>query len=90
MHITPRVEKVLIKSNSVLKWLDCQISEGFVEKVVFNEKIVLFGTLLQSVSAVGFSGKAALLESVTFHSQMMGATNLVLVFGNCIVIAMIE
>ena len=52
--------------------------------------MVPFGTLLQSVSAVGISGKAAFLESVSFHSQMMGATYLVLVLGNCIVIAMIE
>ena len=34
------------------------------------EKIVLCGTLLNSVSAVGFSGKADFLESVSFHSQM--------------------
>ena len=51
--------------------------------------MVLFGTLLKSVSAVGFLGKADFLESVSFHSQMLGATNFGLVLSNCIVIAMI-
>ena len=34
------------------------------------------------------SGKAAFLESVSFHSQMLGVTNFGLVLGDCIVIAM--
>ena len=47
------------------------------------ESMVLYGTLLKSVSAVGFSGKEA------FHSQMFGATNFGLDLGDCNVIAMI-
>ena len=52
-------------------------------------KRVLCGTLLISVSAVAFSGKAAVLESLSFHSKILGATNLGLVLGYSIVIAMI-
>ena len=52
-------------------------------------KIGLCGTLLKSVSAVGFSGKAAFLESVYFHSQMIGATSFGLVLGDHNVIVLI-
>ena len=41
----------------------------------------------KSVYGVGFSGKADCFEHVSFYSQRLGATNLVL--GNCIVIVMI-
>ena len=51
---------------------------------------MLCGTLLQNVSAVGFSGKAAFLESVSFHIQMLGATNFGIVLGGCIFIALIS
>ena len=51
--------------------------------------MLLCGTLLKRLSAVGFSGKAAILESVSFHSQMLGATIFGLVLGVCIVIAII-
>ena len=51
--------------------------------------MVLFGTLLKSVSAIGFQGKAAFLASVFFHSQMLGVTNFGLVIYDCTVIAMI-
>ena len=54
-----------------------------------KKKLVLFETLLKSVSAVGFSGKADFLESVCFYSQMLGATSFGLVLGDCVVIAMI-
>ena len=45
------------------------------------EKIVFFWTLLKSVSAVGFSGKATVLESASFYSQMLGANIVGLVLG---------
>ena len=43
------------------------------------------GSLLKSVSAVGISEKQLFLESGSFHSDMLGATN----FGDCIVNTMI-
>ena len=52
--------------------------------------MVVCGTLFKSVSTVGFSGKADFLESLSFHSQMQGATNCGLVLGDCIVIEMIS
>ena len=51
--------------------------------------MVLCGTLLKSVSAVGFSGKAVFFGKCVFYSQMLGATNFGLVLGDCIGIAMI-
>ena len=45
-------------------------------------------SLIKSVNTVGFSGKAALLESVSFYSQMLGTTNFGLVLGDCVVFAM--
>ena len=33
MHITPRIEKVLIKSKSVLKCWEHWLSDGLVEKI---------------------------------------------------------
>ena len=44
--------------------------------------MVLGGTLIKSVGAVEFSGKAALLESVSFYSGMFGATYFGLVLGD--------
>ena len=41
---------------------------------------------LFALGAIGFSGKSAFLESVSF--QMLDATNFGLILGNCIVIAM--
>ena len=49
-----------------------------------EEKKGFCGTLLKIVSEVGFSGKAFFLESMSFHSQILGATNCGLVLGNCI------
>ena len=51
------------------------------------ENMVLCGTLPKSVSEVGFWGKAAFLESISFHSQMLVATNFGLVQGDRIIIA---
>ena len=50
---------------------------------------MLFRTSLKSESAVVFSEKGAFLKSMAFHSQMMDATSVGLVTGNCIVIATI-
>ena len=50
-----------------------------------KKKIVLCGTLLKSVNAVSFSEKAAFLESVSFNSQMLGATNFGLVLGGALI-----
>ena len=36
MHITPRIENVLIKSKSVLKCWDCWLSDDWVDKTVLN------------------------------------------------------
>ena len=63
--------------------------DGLAEKNNIKWKTMLFGTLLKSVNVVGFSGKAAVLESVSFHRQMLSTTNFQLVLGNCIVNAMI-
>ena len=46
-------------------------------------------TLLKSVSAVGFTEKPSILESVSFHGEMFCVTNFLLVLVMCIVIAMI-
>ena len=43
--------------------------------------MVLSGTLLKSVSPVGFSGRAVFLETVSFYSQMFGANNFEVVLG---------
>ena len=82
---------VMIKSKSVLKCSDHQLSDGLIEKKWYlMDKMVLCGTLLKRLSAFIFSGKAGFfLESVSFHSLMLGANNFRLVLGNCIVIAMI-
>ena len=47
------------------------------------------GTLLKIVSAVEFSEKPGLRESVSFHREMFGVTNFGLVLCICIVNAMI-
>ena len=47
------------------------------------------GTLLKSVSAVGFSEKTSFWESVSFHREMFHVTNFELVLRICIVNAMI-
>ena len=54
-----------------------------------KKKMVHLGALLKKSSAVGFSGKAAFWDSVSFHSQMLGATNFGLILDDCIVIAII-
>ena len=54
----------------------------WLKKTEFNVKMVLCGTLLKSVSEVELSGKAVFLESVSFHSQMVRATNFGLVLGD--------
>ena len=54
-----RIEKVLIKSKSVLKYWNHRLSDGFVKKTLINEKRKRCGSLVKSVSAVGFAGKAA-------------------------------
>ena len=87
MHIIPRIEKVLIKSKSVLKCWDHRLSDVLVDIFFIKWKILCF-VGLKSVSAVGFSGKAYFLESVYFHSQIMGATNFGLALDNSIVITM--
>ena len=58
-------------------------------KNIIEPTLVLCGTLFKSVSAVGFLGEEAFLESVSFHSEMLGATNFGLVLGDCLVNAMI-
>ena len=79
----------MIKSKYVLKDWDCRLSDGLDEKKngILWEKGALWN-LLKSVNTVGFSGKAALLESVSFYSQMLGTTNFGLVLGDCVVFAM--
>ena len=52
--------------------MDRLLSNGLV-------KAVLCWTLLKHVSAVGFSGKAAFVESVPVQSQMFGVINFELV-----------
>ena len=47
------------------------------------------GTLLKTVSAVGFSEKPSFCESVSFHSEMLCETNFGLLLSICIVNAMI-
>ena len=47
------------------------------------------GTLLKSVSAVGFLEKPSFWESVSFHREMFCVTNFLLVLCICIVNAMI-
>ena len=47
------------------------------------------GTLLKSVSAVGFSEKPSFGESVSFRREMFCVTNFLLVLHICIVNAMI-
>ena len=42
-------------------------------------------TLLNNVSAVGFSGKSIIVSSVSFHHEMFCVTNFGLVLGVCIV-----
>ena len=47
------------------------------------------GTLLKSVSAVGFSEKPSFLESVSFRHEMFCVTNFLLVLRICITNAMV-
>ena len=60
-----------------------------LETLFCTKKSVHGGTLLKSVSAVGFSGKTFFLESVSFHRKIFGVTNLGLVLSICIVNAMV-
>ena len=53
-----------------------------------KKKMMLCGILFRSVSSVEFSVKAAFLESVSLHSEMIGATNFGLVLVHGIVIKM--
>ena len=56
----------------------------------FCTKIIVHGgTLVKSVSAVGFSEKPSFWESVSFHREMFCLTNFFLVLCICIVNAMI-
>ena len=56
----------------------------------FCTKIIVHGgTLLKSVSAVGFSEKPSFWESVSFRREMFCVTNFLLVLRICIVNAMI-
>ena len=47
------------------------------------------GTLLKIVSAVGFSEKPSFRESVSFHREIFGVTNFLIVLRICIVNAVI-
>ena len=60
-----------------------------MKKLSCTKIIVHCGTLLKSVSAVGFSEKPSSRESVSFHFEMFCATNFGLVLSICIVNAMI-
>ena len=87
MNITLRSEKVFIKSKGVLKCWDCRLSDGLVEKIVLNEK---YGALWDFTRVqLEFLEQQLLLESVSFHSQMLSATIFGLVLGHSIVIAII-
>ena len=58
MHITPRIEKVLMKSENVLICLDLWILDGLVKKKSFEpNKACFMGLYSKSVYAVGFSSK---------------------------------
>ena len=55
MNITPRIEKVFIKSKGVLKCWDSRLSDGLVEKNGIKWKVWYFVGLYPKVlSAVGF------------------------------------
>ena len=56
-----------------------------LQSSVAPKKVVLFGTLIKNVRAVGFSGKPDFLERVFFHPAMFYATNFEIVLGVCIV-----
>ena len=55
----------------------------------YTKLFVHGGTLLKSVSAVGFLEKPSFWESVSFHREMSCLTNFFLVLCICIVNAMI-
>ena len=52
---------------------------------MLHQTIVHYGTLLKSVSAVGFSENPSFWETVSFHREMFGVTNFGLLRGVCIV-----
>ena len=55
IHITSRIEKVLIKSESVLKCWNLWLSYGFSPKNgIEPTKVVVCGTLLNHVNVKGF------------------------------------
>ena len=59
-------------------------------KNLFCTKIIVHGgTLLKSVSAIGFLEKPSFWESVSFHREMFCLNNFLLVLCICIVNAMI-
>ena len=78
MHITHRLENVLIKSSGVQKCSGRWFSDGEVEKPVLHKK-----WCTKVVSAVGLSGNPFCLESVSFHLEMFDVTNSRLVLVNC-------
>ena len=75
MHITPKIEKVMIKSLTVLNCCERWLQMVWFKKQCWTTIMVLGGTLLKSVSAVKFSGTAAFLKSVSFYRKLYGATN---------------
>ena len=79
------------KSNVRVFWYAWAIRFQMVKlKNQFCTKIiVLGGTLLKIVSAVGFSEKPSFRESVSFHREIFGATNFLIVLCICIVNAII-
>ena len=60
-----------------------------LKNLSYTQIFVHGGTLLKSVSAVGFSEKPIFWESVSFRREMFYVTNFLLVLRICIVNAMI-
>ena len=90
MKVTPSIEKVSIKSQGVLKCLGRWLSDGQVKKYVLHQIIVHDGTLLKSISAVGFSEKNQVFcEDVSFHREQFCVTNFLLVLRICSINVMI-
>ena len=83
MNITPRIEKVLIKSSGDLICWGCVLSHGGLQKRCW------VGLCSKVVGAVGFSGKPICLKSVLFHHEMFDVTNFRLDLVVCIVYVVI-
>ena len=60
-----------------------------LKNLSYTKLFVHGGTLLKSVSAVGFSEKPSFVESVSFHREMFCPTNFLLIPRICIVNVMI-